>query len=537
MRKNTSILLSVVLMLSLLSGCGDPASTRSGDSASAGKGDITWSWGNFRGLYGDAEVTFNEDGGRDTVLLKYSNGVLYRQIQYNYEMYAGDMDETTGGVVLSGKAVYPAEKITLDTVGNQLYNYQYIWSPCDEKPNHWGAGVASDITPILEAGEGYAAGETPEVPEERYYSSYELGYDYEKEDSSGRISYQEMSHLLLEGTYQATYTYGGGYWLTKRVDGNPSKTWFYAADGRLDEDLTITWNYEKNKPVSLQLGKYNTDTYLAEISDDGRTVTYILDASHTNQDNDGNKKDLTQVNTLTFSRQDDGKPAMYKYSYYKEFLNTDVPEDKEYSITYQYDNGVLSGAVYQTPEQVYTITCNDMGMLETVDYLKSTLGAGDIGAKAYTYFDSGALESVTYYHDFTAGDPERVDHIERFYENGGLCRYERYDQGTLNLEVSYHENGVRAGSTTYYDGKIGTTYTTNENGVYTSYTEYYNGILYKSGKMTGENEFTLYYDYQGTMYIDRIYTYGEDGYEMTRYNSDGSVYSTSTYEYDGTQHY
>ena len=61
--------------------------------------------------------------------------------------------------------------------------------------------------------------------------------------------------------YQATYEYGGGYWLTKRVGGSPAKTWFYAADGRLDEDLTITWHYDDDKPVDMQKGQYSMYTY------------------------------------------------------------------------------------------------------------------------------------------------------------------------------------------------------------------------------------------------------------------------------------
>lgn len=541
MKKAIAILLAAALTLVLLPGCENSSSSGKDNSGSNGKdssgskGEVTWSWGNFRGLYGDAEVTFNEDGGRDTVLLKYSNGALYRQIQYNYEIYAGSMDETTGGVVLSGKAVYPTEKITLDAAGIPLYSYQYSWSPCDNQPNQWGARIASDITPILEAGEAYAAGETPEVPEERYFSSAEWGYDYEKKESSGSTQYQELSHLMVSGqSYQATYTSGGGYWLTKRVDGDPVKTWFYAADGRLDEDLTITWHYDNGKPVDMQKGQYSMYTYGADISDDGRTVTYVLDESHSNQGDDGNEKHLTQVYTLTLSRQDDGKPAVYKYSYYKEFLNTDDPADEEYTITYQYDNGVLFGAVYQTPDRTYTITCNDRGMLETVDYLKGSIGSGDIGAKAYTYYDSGALESVTYYNDFTTEDPECIDHIDRFSESGGLSGRARYDYGTLKAEFTYFEDGRESGRTLYTSGgKISETYSLDENGAYSFY-ERYNGegVLVISGEMTAENEFTVYYHDGDTKRIEETYIYHEDGYDLVRYNADGSAGSSTSHSYD-----
>lgn len=564
MKKVIAFLLTAALVLVLLAGCGnssssgkdssvsggaaEPAAAGDGDGAaaegepaaeggsqSAGKGEVTWSWGNFRGLYGDAEVTFNEDGGRDTVLLKYSNGALYRQIQYKYEAYVGGMDKPVGAVVLSGKAVYPMEKITLDAAGNQLYTYQYSWSPCEGQPSNWGAGVASDITPILEAGEGYAAGETPEVPEERYFSSAEWGYDYENEESSGSTQYQDLSHLMVGGqSYQPTYSSGGGYWLTKRVGGDPAKTWFYAADGRLDEDLTITWHYEKGKPVDMQKGQYSMYTYGADISDDGRTVTYVLDESHTNQDDDGNDKHLTQIYTLTLSRQDDGKPSVYRYSYYKEFMNTDDPADEEYSITYQYDNGVLSGAVYQTPQDTYTITCNDKGMLETVDYLKRGLGSGDIGAKAYTYYDSGALESVTYYHDFTAGDPECIDHIERFHESGGLSGKVRYDHGTLKDEFTYFEDGREAGRTVYAsDGTISTKYTRAENGVYNFYESYNSeGVLYESGEQTADNEFTIYYRDGDSKRPTVAYVCHEEGYDRVYYNNDGSVGSQKSFGYD-----
>ena len=44
-------------------------------------------------LYGDAEVTFNEDGGRETVLMKYPNGKVYRQLEYDYNnYYSGDVN-------------------------------------------------------------------------------------------------------------------------------------------------------------------------------------------------------------------------------------------------------------------------------------------------------------------------------------------------------------------------------------------------------------------------------------------------------------
>ncbi|WP_300714932.1 hypothetical protein [uncultured Acetatifactor sp.] len=534
MKKIATILLTVALVFVLLSGCGDSSSSPSaGDSSlssSGGEGDVTWTWGNFRGLYGDAEVAFNEDGGRDTVLLKYSNGALYRQIQYSYEMEVG-----AGNVILSGRAVYPVEKITLDAAGNQLYIYRYSWSPCERSPEQWGASIASDITPILEAGEGYAAGETPEAPEERYYSSSEWGYDCEKEESSGSTQYQELSHLMVGGqNYQATYEYGGGYWLTKRVGGSPAKTWFYAADGRLDEDLTITWHYDDDKPVDMQKGQYSMYTYGADISDGGQTVTYVLDESHTNEDDDGDEKALTQVYTLTLSWQDDGKPAVYKYNYYKEFLNTDDPADEEYSITYQYDNGMLSGAAYQTPKNTYTITCNDRGMLETVDHLRSSLGSGDIGAKAYTYFDSGALESVTYYHDFTAGDPERIHHIEKFYENGGRSGLVRYDYGVIDDELTYFEDGREAGRTIYTDdGEVSLKYTRAENGVYNFYERYNDeGVLRQSGEQTAENEFTIYLHEGDSKRAIEAYICHEDGYDLVYYSDDGSISSQKTYGYD-----
>lgn len=527
---------------SLSSGAGEPAAA--GDeggaagedagseegSSPAGAGEVSWTWGNFRGLYGDAEVTFNEDGGRDTVLLKYPNGALYRQIQYSYEMAVGG-----GDVILSGKAVYPSLKVTSDAAGKPLYNYQYSWSSCEDPADQWGARAASDITPILEAGEAYDAGETPEVPEERYFSSSEWGYDCEKEESSGSTQYQELSHLMVSGQgYQSTYEYGGGYWLTKRVDGNPAKTWFYAADGRLDEDLTITWHYDNGKPVDMQKGQYSMHTYGADVSEDGRTVTYVLDESHTNEDDDGNEKALTQVYTLTLSQDEEGHPAVYQYNYYKEFLNTDEPADEEYSITYQHENGVLSGAVYQTPKTTYTITCNSQGMLETVDYLKSSLGGGDIGAMGYAYYDSGAVESVTYYHDFTAGDPEKIDHIERFYESGARSGLVRYDYGVLDDEISYFEDGRESGRTFYTDeGKISKKYTRAENGVFNFYERYNDeGVLNASGEQTAENEFTIYLHEGESKRAITKYICHEEEYEVVSYGEDGSVDFQNSHPYD-----
>ena len=275
-------------------------------------------------------------------------------------------------------------------------------------------------------------------------------------------------------------------------------------------------------------------TYGADISDGGQTVTYVLDESHTNEDDDGDEKALTQVYTLTLSWQDDGKPAVYKYNYYKEFLNTDDPADEEYSITYQYDNGMLSGAAYQTPKNTDTITCNDRRMLETVDHLRSSLGSGDIGAKAYTYFDSGALESVTYYHDFTAGDPERIHHIEKFYENGGRSGLVRYDYGVIDDELTYFEDGREAGRTIYTDdGEVSLKYTRAENGVYNFYERYNDeGVLRQSGEQTAENEFTIYLHEGDSKRAIEAYICHEDGYDLVYYSDDGSISSQKTYGYD-----
>lgn len=554
MKKALAVLLALALMLALLSGCGDGAPAGDGGdsssgaasggedgaaaqdgaedgSQSAGNGEVTWSWGNFRGLYGDAEVTFNEDGGRDTVLMKYPNGALYRKIQYNYGADVG-----AGDVIISGKEVYPAEKITYNAAGSELYSYYYSWALCELEAQHWGAGAASDITPIMEAGEALDAGETPELPEERYFSSYESGYNYEKEESSGSTEYQEMSHLMVKGnSYQATYEYGGGYWLTKRVDGDPAKTWFYAADGRLDEDLTLTWHYKDGKPLDVQEGQYASHTYIAEVSDDGLTVTYTRDESHSNEDDSGNKKDLTQVYTLVVSKGEDGKPAMYKHTSYKEYLNSDEPKDDEYSITYQYgENGALSGAVYQTPDTTYTITCNSDGLLATEDNLKKSLGSGDIGAKAYTYYASGALESVAYYGDFTTEDPAEIDHIDKFNENGGLSMVTNYENGIVNYELTYYEDGKPSGATYYTDeGNVYEKYTRDEKGMYTSY-EYYNsdGKLIRSGEMTGENEFTVYYRDGESKQIRQKYISHEDEYELVSYNDDGTENYRNTHSYD-----
>lgn len=563
MRKKAAIFLTAVLTMSLLSACGgsgaSAGSGAAGGSASAdagkggntksGKGEVTWSWGTLRGLYGDAEVTFNEDGGRETVLMKYPNGKLYRQIEYSYDnSYYGSVDSAGAGEsFLSGKKVYPVMKTTKDAGGNTLYSYGYEWAKCENKVEFWGAGIASDITPILESGELVDEGKTPEETEERYYSCYEYGYDNETQESSGYANYQELSHLTLSGQYRRGYYDGSGYWLTKKVDGNPSKTWFYAADGRLDEDITITWKYEKGKPVSLQLGQYSMHTYLAETSDDGRTVTYTLDESHTaeGEAKEGEKaetKDLEQVYAFTLTWQEDGKPAMFRYGSSKEFMNTDSPQTKEYTITYQYENGVLAGGEYQTEEdgkalKQYTITCNEEGMLETEDHLNS----GDIGAKAYTYHDNGMVKSMTCYEGFTTEDSTQIKYVKNYSEDGWLCGEALYRNGAVYAERFYFENGEKAGSTTYHDGNLDTTYTYNENGVYTMYERHRDdGSVCQSGEMTGENEFTMYgykQDETNTQYVLAVYTYEEDGFKKTAYNEDGSVSYEDTYRYhDGKNH-
>ncbi|MGN0987048.1 MAG: hypothetical protein ACI4OO_04325 [Otoolea sp.] len=559
MKRKAAILLTAAVTLSLLSACGGSGTSAGSGSGGAGgaagssksgKGEITWTWGTLRGLYGDAEVTFNEDGGRETVLMKYPNGKVYRQMEYDYNnYYSGDVNSAGGEEYISGKKVYPVSKLTKDAGGNALYSYGYEWAECSNPISQWGAGVASDITPILAAGEQQDAGKTPEEPEERYYPVYEYGYDYEAGDSTGSVSYQELSHHILSGQYESVYRYGQGYWLTERVDGNPAKTWFYAPDGRLDEDITITWNYEKDKPVSLQLGQYSMDTYTAEVSDDGRTITYTLDESHTaeGEAKDGQKaegKELEQIYAFTLTYQEDGLPAEFQYSYNKEFMNTDSPETREYTITYHYENGVLSGAEYHVAESdkgdhLYTITCNEEGMLETEDYLVPSIGKGDIGAKAYTYYDNGFVETVTCYGDFTTEDPESIDYVKSYSEDGWLCGKTNYKNGKVTREYSYFENGEDAGQTSYNDGIPEKTYIRNENGVYTSYEEYGSGgFICRSGEMTGENEFTMYYcDADGNKYVDAVYIYGENEFEKKVYEEDGSISYTNTFPYhDGKNH-
>lgn len=562
MRKRTAILLAAAVGAAFLSACGGSETSggsgasggavsgkTDGKTAGSGNGEVTWTWGTLRGLYGDAEVTFNEDGGRETVLMKYPGGSLYRQIEYNYDnSYYGNADAAPQGEsYLSGKKVYPVEKITKDGNGNPLYNYGYQWAACEMTMEHWGAGVASDITPIWEISEQIEAGQTPAEPEERYYSNYEYGYSYEADESSGYVNYQELSHLTLSGQYTSVYDYGQGYWLTERVDGNPAKTWFYAPDGRLDEDMTITWKYEKGKPVSLQMGQYYMDTYLAEVSDDGKTVTYTLDESHTGEEDakEGETaaaKDLEQIYTFTLTYEEDGKPSVFQYTYYKEFMNTDEPEKREYTITYSYENGVLSGAEYRVVQNgndpdLYTITCNDKGMVETEDRLR----IGDIHAKAYTYYDSGVMETVTGYEDFTTEDPTQISYVNTYSEDGWLKGEAYYRDGAAYVEYTYFEDGEEAGMTSYKNGNVDTFYTRNENGVYTAYEQYRDdGTICWSGEMTGENEFTMYgykQDGNNTRYVDTVYTYKENDFDKTVYEDDGSVKYTETYEYhDGKNH-
>lgn len=338
------------------------------------KVEVSWSWGTLRGLYGDAEVTFNEDGGRETIVMKYPNGQTYRTIEYSYgeEMI---LDGVPQEGYLSDKKVYPSEKITSDENGTPIYRYNYDWMLCQEPLENWGAGIASDVTPISEAkkfineGNDTELSKLREIPE-RYFTSYEYGWDIATEESTGNISYQELSHLVLSGNYMDIYNYGKGYWLTMKENGNPVKTWFYAPDGRLDEDLTLTWTYENGKPISLQKGPYMMHTYTANVSEDGRTFTYTLDESHESEGDDGQQKHLEQIYQYTFSYTEDGKPSSFQYASTKEYLNEEEPVKKSYTVTYSYENGVQSGAEYrieksdQTPE-VYVISCNDQGILES----------------------------------------------------------------------------------------------------------------------------------------------------------------------------
>ncbi|MDY4669898.1 MAG: hypothetical protein SO415_07890 [Oliverpabstia sp.] len=396
MKKKIITLLATITSLFLLTGCGGSEiaekakPSKSGESSSSEKTEnkekseespeepekveITWSWGTLRGLYGDAEITFNEDGGRETIVMKYPNGQTYRTIEYDYGE-AMILDGVPQEGYLSDKKVYPSVKTTNDENGTPIYQYNYDWMLCQKSLEQWGAGIASDVTPILEAGEFIDEGNDKELAKlreipERYFTSYEYGWDMTEDESTGNISYQELSHLTLDGNYMDIYNHGKGYWITKKENGNPAKTWFYAPDGRLDEELTLTWTYENGKPISLQKGQYSIYTYTAKVSDDGRTTTYTLDESHEAEGADGQQKYLEQVYQYTLSYTEDGKPASFQYASTKDYLNTEEPEKKSYTITYSYENGVQSGAEYrieksdQIPE-VYTITCNEQGIPES----------------------------------------------------------------------------------------------------------------------------------------------------------------------------
>ena len=100
------------------------------------------------------------------------------------------------------------EKVTKDAGGNGLYSYRYEWAMCEKSPDFWGARGASDVTPILETAELIASGKAPETEEDRFYSYYEYGYDMKLEESTGSVSYQEMSHTVLSGEYMDVYHYG-----------------------------------------------------------------------------------------------------------------------------------------------------------------------------------------------------------------------------------------------------------------------------------------------------------------------------------------
>lgn len=375
------ILLAVIAACSI-AGCGGSDDTPSafadtnivgsfiGGGSGAGigggsrKGETTWTWGTQRGLYGYAEVSFNEDGGRDRVVMYYDNGKVYRQLEYTY----GDLVQYGNADAVENQPevpdVYPTTVTTMDAAGNQLYVERYDWAACEGAISVWGAGSASDITPIMEVGDLLNAGEQVDSAayEPRFYSRQELTLEDGHLVSSR--NYQEMSHLSLTGDYKSiTNGHGGTYWLTQRVGGDPVRTWFYTEDGMLHEDWTITWNYRKGQPVSLRLGQY--DTYTAEVSDDGLTTTYTLNESH-----EGETKYLTQIYQISVSYREDGKPTELRYYESKDYENTDEPEIKEYRTNYEYDGDVLSGGTYyvkNTGEETFHLTCNSDGMLETMD--------------------------------------------------------------------------------------------------------------------------------------------------------------------------
>lgn len=203
MKKKIITLLATITSLFLLTGCGGSEiaekakPSKSGESSPSAKTEnkekseespekpekveITWNWGTLRGLYGDAEITFNEDGGRETIVMKYPNGQTYRTIEYDYGE-AMILDAVPQERYLSDQKVYPSVKTTNDENGTPIYQYNYDWMLCQKSLEQWGAGIASDVTPILEAGEFIDEGNDKEMAKlreipERYFTSYEYGWD------------------------------------------------------------------------------------------------------------------------------------------------------------------------------------------------------------------------------------------------------------------------------------------------------------------------------------------------------------------------
>lgn len=473
----------------------------------SGSENISWTWGAANGLSGSAEYTYNDQGYiTDIRLYQEGNGALYRHLVYYYDSEWSDLNE-------SGCASHMQ---TLDGGGNLLYNMAYTWS----------AGESDD-----------------------WYISYEYGYDYLREETTSSYSYQELSHLVLNSTSTNMMGRSSYYWITEWDGDKRSETHVYARDGHEDEDLQILWEYEGDTLLDAQIGRYGT-VYEAAVGEDG-TITLTRDESH-----QGESKFLTQVYEYTMSYTSEGLPSEYSYHFYKEYENTEEPDDLTDRLVFAYEDGKL-GSVTCTQEtwnyQDRTFLYDEAGNLVSEDNMQKSLGGGDIGSASYSYYDNGILSAMYLYNAFTPGEASDILQVwrydeagvlsareewgdgkqkncEYYGENGNVIQYDNYSTDSdgniyLSSRKRYDENGYTTESVRYWeDGSIYSQTVYNEHGMYTSeYQADSSGVCSMEGSMTGDNEYTVvYYNSDGSVNTTRVYTYGTDTYSYVEYDGSGA---------------
>ena len=392
------VLFAALTAILSLSACSKSSDEDAGEkSAGGGNNKVSWTWGSANGMSGDAEYSYNDQGFVTNVkLYNGANGNLYRELVYNYDSEFSTLNDS--GCMSS--------LTTLDGGGNKLYDYHYTWSQSEKEEDSW-------------------------------YISYGYGYDYILDEVCTNISYQELSHTVLSSTLNNMMGKSAYYWITEWKGDQRSVTHVFAKDGREDEDMLISWDYDGKKLAGVKIGQY--EKYYEASTDDNGTITLTRDESHK-----GESKDLVQKYTYTLEYTSDGKPSCYSYHFYKEYENTDEPSDNTDSLTFTYEKDALAKVVCVQETSDYsdrTFIYNTDGNLISEDYMQAILGSGEIGACSYEYHDNGSLAVMNLCDDFTAEDSSRIQESWCYDETGRLSAKEERDGDVVKNRDYYSETG------------------------------------------------------------------------------------------------